>query len=82
MRLVGELPLERDEVSADDDAPPANARSAATAAALAEVNDTLQPMIEWADGLKKSLIELGWNEATAEAAALEALQGAIRKVLG
>lgn len=66
----------------DDDAPPANARAAATASALAEVNDTLQPMLEWADGLKRSLVELGWNEQTAEAAALEALQGAIKKVLG
>lgn len=64
-----------------DDAPPANARTAQTTAALAEVNDTLQPMLEWADGIKASLVALGWTAPSAEAAALEALQGAIRKVL-
>lgn len=66
-------------LSADSDA----------ANAYMTMNEVLMPTIEWAEGLKKMMVERGWSAESAEVFALDNLRGQtkifwdnIRKALG
>jgi len=44
------------------------------------LNERMLPVIEWAEGQKKLLVERGWSEESAERYAAEMLVGATRSV--